>query len=248
MSFAASMSDASIVSSRSEQIGSAVERTAVRFVRTWGFSTVEMVAARFRILTKATVPRESLTRRALGALPDVVWLDPTREWFSLLERESTMRASIEKIVVAVGVVERDELERALGKRHSFGGAPPAVVRAYVEALSAHVSRRGRASLLAGLTPEEHVVLEALERAGGDADLAGLRDLTLGRLAPGALTRVLQVSPLFLREGRGIYRVVGSRSGSRPGSRSGSRPASRLWPAALRQVSLAGSTTIVAPIQ
>src|SRR5579863_2758613 len=65
MSFASPTSEASAARSRDEEIGRAVERTAVRFVRTWGFSTVEMVAARFRMTSKASVPRGSLARQAL---------------------------------------------------------------------------------------------------------------------------------------------------------------------------------------
>jgi hypothetical protein len=174
----------------------------------WGFSTAGMVAARFRIIEKVTAPREVLARRALAALPDIVWLDPTREWFTLVERESAMRDAIEKVVATVGVVEREELEQALGKRHSFGAAPPLVVRAYVEALAARVARRRSAR--SELSSEEHVVLEAFERAGGHASLAELRRVTAGRLASGGLTHVLKASPLFVREARGIYRVVGTR--------------------------------------
>jgi hypothetical protein len=225
MALAALPIDPQTVSSRSEQIGSAVERTAVRFVRAWGFSTVEMVAAKFRMLARAALPRDTLARRALAELADVAWLDPTREWFTLLERPSPMRAAIEKIVAVAGIVERDELELALGKRHAFGDAPPSIVRAYVETLAARVSRSSDPR--SALTPEEHVVLEAFERAGGA--LAELREATRGRLVPEALARVLGKSPLFLRAGRGAYRVVGS------------------FPLP-RYVTLAGKTTIVAPIQ
>jgi hypothetical protein len=218
-------SNASVVSSSSERIVAAVERAAVRFVRTWGFSTLGMVAARFRIVEKVTAPREVLARRALASLPDIVWLDPAREWFTLVERDSALRAAIEKVVGVVGVVDRADLEQALGKRHAFGAAPPVVVRAYVEAIAARVARR---SSPVELDPEEHVVLEAFEHAGGRASLADLRTGTRGRLVPGALARVLRESPLFVRVSRGTYRVVGS------------------FP--YRYVTLAGSTTIVAPIQ
>jgi len=205
MSVAVSFTSAAVVTPDSERMDSAVERTAVRFVRTWGFSTVGMVAGRFRLLGKATAPRDVLARRALAALPDIEWLDPTREWFTLLDHESAMRAAIEKIVAVAGVVEREDLEQALGKRHAFGDAPPAVVRAYVEALAARVARRR--TPLATFTEEELVVLEALERMGGRASLPELREAT--RLSPDALAHVLRSSPLFLRETRAIYRVVGA---------------------------------------
>jgi hypothetical protein len=165
-----------------------------------------MVAPRFRIIDKVTAPREVLARRALAALPDVVWLETTREWFTLVDRESVMRAAIEKVVGVVGVVDRAELEQALGKRHAFGAAPPAVVRAYVEAIAARVARRSSPVVLA---PEEQVVLEAFERAGGRASLSELRAATRGRLVPASFARVLRESPLFVRESRGTYRVVGS---------------------------------------
>src|SRR6516164_4470649 len=98
MSLPALASKTSVVSSSSERIASAVERVGVRFVRAWGFSTVGMVAARFRIVDKVKAPREVLARRALAALPGILWLDPTREWFTLLDCESAMRAAIEKVV------------------------------------------------------------------------------------------------------------------------------------------------------
>src|SRR5262245_44664574 len=125
MSVAVSLNSAGVVSPGSEQIASAVERTAARFVKRWGFSTASMVAGKFRLLSRATAPREVLARRALSALPGVTWLDPAREWFTLLDRPSAVREAIEKVVAVAGVVERAELEEALGKRHSFGGAPPA---------------------------------------------------------------------------------------------------------------------------
>jgi hypothetical protein len=165
-----------------------------------------MVAARFRIVDKVKAPREVLARRALAALPGILWLDPTREWFTLLDCESAMRAAIEKVVGVVGVVGRAELEQALGKRHAFGAAPLVVVRAYVEAIAARVARRSSPVVL---TPGEHVVLEAFERAGGRASLTELRAATRGRLAPLSFARVLRESPLFVRESRGTYRVVGS---------------------------------------
>jgi hypothetical protein len=205
MSLALPMNEASAVSPGSERIASAVERAAVRFVRIWGFTTVETVAGHFRMLTPAPAPRASLARLALARLPDIVWLDPTREWFSLLDRAEGMRAALEKIRAAVGLVDVDELERALGKRHSFGEAPRAVVRAFVEALSALPSCR---ELVTRLTPEELTLLEAFESAGGAAHLDELRAATRGRLPPVALARVLQASPLFLHTGRGAYRLVG----------------------------------------
>jgi hypothetical protein len=211
MSSLALMSEPRVVASSADQIDRSIERTAIRFVKTWGFTTVEMVAARFRMLSRAPAPRASLTRQALRSLPDLQWLDPTREWFSLLDRDSAMRASLEKILGVVGVVEPDELALALGKRHSFGVAPPAVVSAYVEALSSRVSRQGFVSENAALTTEEHVVLEALRHAGGLADLAELRQATRGFISVPAMTRALQTSPLFLRVGRGKYRVVGAQS-------------------------------------
>jgi hypothetical protein len=227
MSVAVSLTSAVGVSSGSEQVASAVERTAVRFVSAWGFSTVGMVAARFRVTSRAPLPREVLARRALAALPDLEWLDPSREWFTLLERASAMRAAIEKIVAVAGVLEREELEEALGKRHAFGDAPPAVVRAYVEALAARVRRPG--ALRVELTSEELVVLDAFERLGASAGLLELRLATVGRISESALAHVLRSSPLFVRASRGTYRVVGS------------------FPAP-RYVTFAGRTTIVAPAQ
>ncbi|HVU50291.1 MAG TPA: hypothetical protein VHL80_06375 [Polyangia bacterium] len=196
-------------------------------MRAWGFSTVGMVAAKFRLLERATVPREVIACRALAALPDIEWLDEAREWFTLLDRESAMRAAIEKILAVAGVVERHELEEALGKRHSFGGAPPAVVRAYVEALAAQVLRRG--ALDASITSEELEILQAFDRTGPSLGLAELRLATRERLPEATLAHVLRASPLFVRASRGTYRVVGS------------------FPAA-PYVTLAGSTTIVAPAQ
>jgi hypothetical protein len=227
MSVAVSFTGASVVTTDSEQIDSAVERTAVRFVRAWGFSTVGMVAEKFRLIAKAPAPRVALARRVLARLPDLEWLDPTREWFTLLDRESSMRAAVEKIVAVVGIVEGHELEEALGKRHSFGDAPPAVVRAYVETLATRVARRGPFDWT--LTSEELIVLEAFEQAGSSLGLAELRAATRASVPEASLTHVLRSSPLFVRASRGRYRVVGS------------------LPLA-RYVTLAGSTTIVAPAQ
>jgi len=202
------MSDRPEMPSGAVCIGAAVERMAVRFVKAWGFSTVETVAGRFRMTTKATASRAAIARRALAELPDLAWLDPTREWFTLLDRESAMRIAVAKIVSTVGVVDHAELELALGKRHSFGAAPPPVVRAYVSALAARVARE-RLFPGALLSPEEKVVLGAFEHAGGAATLEDLRERTRHRLASAALTRVLQASPLFVRSARAAYRVVGS---------------------------------------
>jgi hypothetical protein len=208
MSSLAPAQETRFVLSSHEQISRAVERVAIRFVRTWGFTTVGMVAASFRLCTPAPAPRTALTRRALAALADLEWLEPTQEWFSLLDHDSAMRAATEKILAISGRVETDELVRALGKRRSFGGAPPAVVQSYVAALSARAARLGRN---ASVSPVEHAVLEALHEAGGVADLGDLRRATRGALSVVELRRVLQASPLFLRAGRGTYRVVGIRA-------------------------------------
>jgi hypothetical protein len=202
------MSERPELPSGASRIGVAVERVAVRFVKTWGFSTVGTVAGHFRLPTRATASRSLLARRVLAGLPDVAWLDPTREWFTLLDRASAMRSAVEKIVSTAGVVDLAELELALGKRHSFGAAPPRVVRIYVGALAARVSR-DRLFPGALLSPEEKVVLGVFEHAGGTVTTEELREQTRHRLAPAALTRVLQASPLFLRSARGAYRVVGS---------------------------------------
>jgi hypothetical protein len=185
----------------------AIEITAARFVRTWGFTTVEMVASRFRLVRRSTQPRAVLARRAIERLPDLRWLDPSREWFSLIDCEAPAKAALAKIATVAEDIDPAELQLALGKRHAFRDVPPTVVQSYVEVL-ARVARPAGAAL----TREETALVTLLRDEGGDADVQTLRarGADLG-LDDAAIARTLKVSPLFLPGGRGRYRLIGART-------------------------------------
>jgi hypothetical protein len=186
----------------------AIELVAARFVRTWGFTTVNMVAWRFRLLSRTGDSRIVLARRALERLPDICWLDPTCEWFSLLDRDSPLKAAIAKILSVAGDVDRDELGRALGKRHQLRDAPPIVIQTYLTALLDQL--RASPAIPARLSHEERALVAMLRAAGGSDDLPSLRrQVDAQSLEPLAVIRALHTSPLFLRTSRGTYRLVGS---------------------------------------
>jgi hypothetical protein len=186
----------------------AIEITAARFVRTWGFTTIEMVARRFRLVQRSTHPRAVLARRALERLPDLYWLEPSREWFTLLDRDAPGKAALAKIATVAADVDCAELHRALGKRHAFRDVPPAVIQSYLEVLTQVARPSG-----AALTREETTLVTLLRGEGGVADVQTLRargaELALD---DAAAARTLKVSPLFLPAGRGRYRLIGSRVG------------------------------------
>ncbi len=184
----------------------AIEITAARFVRTWSFTTVEMVASRFRLVRRATEPRAVLARRAIEQLPDLCWLDPTREWFSLLAQDSPGKLALAKIETVTKDIDVAELHLALGKRHTFRDVPAVVVDAYLVVLArlASTSRPSR------LTREEEALIQLLRTEGGSADVQSLRARATGlRLDGAAVARTLKVSPLFLPAGRGRYRLIGA---------------------------------------
>jgi len=197
-----------------ETIARAVEMVAVRFVRTWGFTTVDMVSHRFRLTMAPTGSRSVMAREALTRLSDLRWLDPARQWFTLIGRESPMQAALAKVVAVSGCIDRDDILLALGKHHSFGQAPNGVVRAYVAELVgsqawARPSGGGPTSASA-LTREERVLVDLLRCTGGSATTELLRhEAARHSIAPEALKRVLWRSPLFLRMARGSYRLVGT---------------------------------------
>jgi hypothetical protein len=155
-----------------------------------------------------------MTRRALLRLSDLCWLDPTCEWFTLINCDSSMKATFAKILDVGGDVDREDLVVALGKGRSFRDVPVGVVRAYVNALvdSFEPSPRrgtGRRDAVV-LTREERVLVEFLRYAGGDAELETLRrEARQSSITPGALKRTLSCSPLFLRVTRARYRLIGS---------------------------------------
>ncbi|HSZ84314.1 MAG TPA: hypothetical protein VLA14_18640 [Polyangia bacterium] len=188
----------------------AIEITAARFVRTWGFTTIEMVAACFRLVRRSTEPRAVLARRAIERLPDLCWLEPTREWFSLLERDSPGKTALAKIAAVTTDVDGAELHLALGKRHAFRDVPPAVVESYLAVLT----RLPRpTSTRHGLTPEETALVLLLRADGGSADVQTLRARAADLSLDGAsVARTLRVSPLFLPAGRGRTRLIGSPRG------------------------------------
>jgi hypothetical protein len=195
-----------------KRIERAVEMVAIRFVRTWGFTTVEMVAQRFRLTTTGRAPRSVLARRALSGLRDLRWLDEEREWFTLLDSDSPTSIAFAKIVAVLGNVDREDLLLALGKRHSFGDAPERVVLAYLDEL---VSRHRRARVWSARTsspstptPEERMVVECLRDAGGAAEIAVLRRAAERCSIPAnALMRTLSRSPLFVRVARGTFGLI-----------------------------------------
>jgi hypothetical protein len=185
----------------------AIEITAARFVRTWGFTTVEMVASCFRLVRRSTEPRAVLARRAIERLPDLCWLDPTREWFSLLERDSPGKQALAKIAAVTAEVDGTELHLALGKRHAFRDVPPAVVDAYLAVLTRLAPSTSRQD---SLTREETALVMLLRADGGGAEVQTLR----ARAAElsfdvASISRTLRTSPLFLPAGRGRYRLIGS---------------------------------------
>jgi len=188
----------------------AVEMVATRFVRTWGFTTVGMVATRFRLTTTGDAPRSVMARRALSSLRDLRWLDEEHEWFTLLDSDSPMGSAFAKIVAVFGTVDGQDLLLALGKRHSFGDAPERVVRAYLDEL---VSRHKRARAWSARTSsaptrEERIVVECLRGAGGTGELAVLRRAAeLNSISADGLMRTLSRSPLFVRVARGTFALI-----------------------------------------
>jgi hypothetical protein len=204
----------------SPDVQSAVDVTATRFVRTWGFTTVGMVAQRFRLTTTTNESRLSLTRQALCRAPDLRWLDPICEWFTLIECDSRPKAALAKILAVSGDVDREELARALDKRHSFREVPYDVVRAYLAELVSHHARVAAPRHAGGLTRVEHVLVDVLHERGGCADIHALRrDVKRRSITPAALKRTLSESPLFLRVAHGIYGLVGAGAGVPVGPRT-----------------------------
>lgn len=192
-----------------DRLVESVERVAARFVRTWGFTTVAMVSAHLRITAPSGLSHIALTRRALDAMPDLAWLDPSREWFTLLDRESPMRTAVEKIYDVAGDVGRTDTTLALGKRGSFGNAPARVVAAFVARLVARVATDSPAARAGRATRDEWILIDVLRHASGAVDLSTLRQATSRFVSPKVATRVLRSSPLFLRVGQGRYRLVGT---------------------------------------
>jgi len=193
-----------------DRVSEAVERVAARFVRTWGFTTVSMVASRFHLWTRTSVPRASLTREALGEVPDVAWLDKDREWFSLADRESPMTRAFAKIRAIARTVDSADVALALGKGRSFGNAPAGVVRAFVSGLMTRAARRPTLDpTAAGVTRHERALVEVFREAGGTGEIKSLRELAAERgLTDAVVNRTLASSPLFLRAGHGTYRLIG----------------------------------------
>jgi hypothetical protein len=193
-----------------------VEAAAERFVRKWGFTTVGMVSLRFRLPTHVSESRLAITRRALGGLRDLRWLDREHEWFCLVDRPSRMKAELAKIAAVVrdvALVDPGDLEIALGKRRSFLGAPHAVVKNCLTELMRPVmmlKRNGDLQEAWLPTTEERVLVATLRDQGGQADIETLRrNGAPWSIAGATIVRTLRSSPLFLRAGRGSYRLIGA---------------------------------------
>jgi hypothetical protein len=188
----------------------AVEAAAVRFVRTWGFTTVGMVAQRFRLTITTNESRLFMTRQAISRLPDLRWLDPICEWFTLIERDSRPKTALSKILAVSGDIDLEDLGLALGKRHSFRDVPHDVVRSYLAELVSHHVRVAVPARAGALTRVENVLVDALHERGGCADIDVLRrDVKRRSITPAALKRTLSESPLFIRVAHGIYGIVGA---------------------------------------
>jgi len=193
-----------------------VEAAAERFVRKWGFTTVGMVSLRFRLPGQVSESRLVITRRALGTLRDLRWLDREHEWFFLVDRPSPMKmaaAKIAAVVSDVAPIGLGDLEIALGKRRSFLGAPRAVVQKYLAELMREVmllKRNGDLQEAWLPTTEERILVAALRDQGGRADIERLRrNSAEWAIGEATIVRTLRSSPLFLRAGRGNYRLIGA---------------------------------------
>jgi hypothetical protein len=206
----------------------AIRSIAERFVRTWSFTTVEMVAGRFRPARPSTQTRTSIVRRALAVMPELRWLDPACEWFSLLDCASPATATLDKIAALAGAqgIDREELSAALDKRHTFRDVPHVVIQSYLSTLLAR-PRATTDAALARFSDEERTLVALLDAAGGSLDTESLRHQAAAfGLDAATVLRTLQASPLFLRSGRGLYRLV-----SVPVARTEVAPAPR-WEATL----------------
>jgi hypothetical protein len=202
----------SVPSGIRSSLDEAIDTTAARFVRAWGFTTVGMVARRFRLTTTTSESRLSIARRVLSRSSDLRWLDPICEWFTLIERDSKPKAALSKILSVRGHVDREELSQALDKRHSFRDVPNDVVRAYVSELVSHHARTAKRVPpdASALTRIETVLVDVLLERGGRAEIELLRrDVRRWSITAEALKRTLSESPLFIRVAHGRYGLIGS---------------------------------------
>ena len=104
---------------------------ATQFISWWGLTTVQQIVTRAQLRATTSVSA-AFVARMLASLPQVVWLDQGREWFSFRGNSSALLRAIRDALGAVERVELPSLGRALaGERALLAKLPAGVWERYL---------------------------------------------------------------------------------------------------------------------
>jgi len=195
-----------------QEIASAIISTATSFISWWGMGTVQSVMARVGTLKSA--PHDAGTiRRVLAGIPQLRWLDESREWFSLRSGTNRLTILVRKVFTFVSRIARGELIRTLLKGQIPGFHPPApVLERYLADVAdcrfeGEFVRPRPAEQALALTAAERVLIDALRAGGGELPMTHLKSNLRSELPPWKIRHTVDSSPLFLRSERGTVRLI-----------------------------------------
>ncbi len=203
----------------------AVTATAARLVSFWGLTNVQSIIDRVR-LVKSLDASKPMVCRLLVALPQLRWLDDEMDWFSFTGDGSRLARAVGQVFAVCDRIELPELRWALDKgRPRAERVPRGVLERYLSEIAGveidgRWLRRRAPEPAVTLTAHETMLVDLLDRAGGEADVRALRAAAAMREVPAeTVEALLRDSPLFLRRTRLRMRLVGRvRSSTRAPSR------------------------------
>jgi hypothetical protein len=198
------------------QVARIILKTAMKNVAHHGATRVSDLRLGVSRIRRRTVD-EQLVRRILGTRSDVRWLDDTSEWFWLaMVPRNRLLARVRKVLAVCPQIHVSKLKEAISRARPPLRLPETTLRSICAQLSwcrvtgQCVESRVVLRIDDVLGEAEAIVCALLRDNGGPLPVTKLESLCWGRgVKEHNLCRILSVSPVIERFGKGIYGLVGA---------------------------------------
>jgi hypothetical protein len=201
-----------------------VPRIARAIVSAFGCGHIEHILADLEA-GSAEALRSLDVVSVLNHLPDVRWLNHSREWFTIIDtRRNRLSNVVRKVLSVARKISIAELRGALKRVHRLEGfAPPSdILRAFCLSLpfcevdDEYVTANKPIVAAETLGEIEHCFYDVLQEHGSVAQLTALRDECLQRgMNANSFYQYITYSPIICRLAPEVYALVGAEI--RPGS-------------------------------
>lgn len=195
-----------------------VKSTARALISKQGCAHVEDLASRCE-WRGDIAHKTSIIRRILTTLPDIHWLSPDNDWFTLSgNARNRLRNALVRILSVSDRVPIGEMREALKRFHRLGGAvpPTSILGAFCNTQSFCRQEGGAVLATTRFNPDETLgktellLSEVLREAGGVMSGMDFQRNCLARgLNENTFFQYLTYSPIVLRIARAVYALPGA---------------------------------------